>query len=379
MPERSQPLRVLLVISRLGTGGAEWQLVHLAIGLAERGHHVTLCAIHRVNDRHREPLAGAGVELVVLGADTRGERARAMPRIARLARAADVVHCTNWDSSLWGRLAALAARRPVVVADHTTDRTTHASRTGARRGSLVALHHRLLGRWTHTTVACARVQLGILESEGVPAERTTYIPNGIPLAEVRAAAARGADREDLGLPPEAPLVMHVAKFRPEKNQSGTLDIVSALREEVPGTRLVFVGHGPQLEPVRQKAAAMGADWAAFLGDREDVPRLLSLADLIVLPSRAETMPMVLLEAMATGTPVVAFAVGDVGPLLEDTGAGVAVAPGDAEGFVRAAREVLSEPQERARLAAAAARSAERYDATTMIASYERLLLAARRN
>jgi glycosyltransferase involved in cell wall biosynthesis len=375
----SEPLRILLVISRLGSGGAEWQLVHLALGLAERGHDVTLCAIHRADPRHREPFARAGVRLIELGADTRGQRARAVPRLARLARQAEVVHCTNWDSSLWGRLAGLLAHRPVVVADHSTDRTVQESRTGAKRGRLVSLHHRLLGRFTAATVACARVQLDVLRDEGVPEERIRYIPNGVPVASIRERARHGVDRAELGLSADAPLLMHIAKFRPEKNQAATLDIVAALRREVPGTEVVFVGHGPRFEPVVQRAAEMGADWATFLGDRDDVPRLLALADLVVLPSLAETMPMVLLEAMAVGTPIVATAVAGVPALLKETGAGTSTAPGDLDAFVEAARAILTEERTRERMAAGAALGAETYDSSTMVDRYEELLLAAARN
>lgn len=373
-PER--PLRVLLVISRLGSGGAEWQLVHLALGLAAHGHFVTLCAIHRADPRHHEPLARAGVRLIEIGADTRGQRSRAIPRLARLARRADVVHCTNWDSSLWGRLAGLLAHRPVVVADHSADRSVQASRTGAKRGRVVSLHHRILGRFTAATVACARVQLDVLREEGVPEQRIQYIPNGVPVSAIRERARQGVDRAELGVSADVPLLVHIAKFRPEKNQAATLEIVAALRRKLPGTQVVFVGDGPRLDSVKRRAAEMGADWATFLGDREDVPRLLALADLVVLPSLAETMPMVLLEAMAVGTPIVASG---VPALLGETGAGISTTPGDLEAFVEAARAVLTGEEIRAGMRAGAALGAEIYNSTTMVDRYQELLLKAARN
>jgi L-malate glycosyltransferase len=372
----SAGLKVLMVISSLGTAGAEWQVIHLAKGLAGRGLDVTLCALHRASPVHAQPLAEAGIQLLELGADKRQERALAVPRLARLARQADVVHCTNWDGSLWGRLAAMLAHRPVIVADHSTDRSIHVSRTGAARGRWVALHHRLLSRRTFATVACARSQLPLLRSEGVPPERLVYIPNGLPVDEVRAAALTGVDRADLGLPADAPVVMHVAKFRPEKNQAATLDIVAAVRERVPDARAVFVGHGPTLDGVQRRAEELGADWATFLGDRPDVPRLLGLADVVVLPSLSDTMPMLLLEAMAMGKPMVAATVGDVPLLLDETGAGVAVPVEDVPRFADAVANILTDAELRHEMSERGRRAASNYDAAAMVANYERIIRAA---
>src|SRR5437660_926009 len=113
--------RVLLVIGKLGPGGAERQLVHLARGLAELDWKVTL-AIVTTAALDLEPLHDAGVETVVLGAGRGAARAAALPALVRLARRADLVHSTLWDGSLWGRLAAVAARRPALVSDHSTER-----------------------------------------------------------------------------------------------------------------------------------------------------------------------------------------------------------------------------------------------------------------
>lgn len=370
--EAPRPQSVLLVVSNLGTGGAEWQSMHLAKGLAARGDDVTIVALGRVR-APLDPLLAAGVRVLALGAEGPRAKLGTVPTLMRLARKADVVHCTNWDASLYGRIAALLDRRPVVVADHFAARANHRSRRGAPRLRWVAAHHRLLSPLTAMTVACARFQEPVLLAEGVPRERLAYIPNGIPVDELRAAANGGVSRTAIGLPEDARVVMHVAKFRPEKNQQQTLATVAELRRSEGDVRAVFVGSGPQEEAVRRKARDAGADWAVFLGHRTDVPALMTLADVLVLPSEAEAMPMTILEGQALGVPIVASAVGDVRPMLEETGGGVCVARGDWRAFTDECRHVLEDDGFRAELSRRGLAASAQLDAATMVERYADVL------
>jgi glycosyltransferase involved in cell wall biosynthesis len=373
--EATTPHRLLLVLSNLGTGGAEWQVRHLARGLALRGDDVTVCALGRILPPV-DALTSAGVRTLALGAVGPRARLLALPTLTRLARRADVVHCTSWDATLYGRIAALLARRPVVVSDHATDRSIHVSRRGAPRGRWVAAHHRVLGPLTAATVVCARSQHELLVAEGVPRDRVAHIPNGIPLDEVRAAAGRGPSRTELGIPDDALVVVHVAHFRPEKNQEQTLESVAALRGALGDVRAVFVGTGPREAELRARAQAMGADWATFLGRRTDAPGVMALADLLVLPSRADTMPMTILEALALGVPVVAYDVGDVGSVLAATGGGVCVAHLDGAAFTAACGRLLADERLRQELSDRGRRGAAGYDADTMVRRYADVFASA---
>jgi glycosyltransferase involved in cell wall biosynthesis len=349
--------------------------MHLAAGLSTRGHDVTLLALGFVRT-DIEALRDAGVHVSSLGAVGPRARLAALPALTRKAWHADLVHCTNWDPSLYGRLAALLARRPVVVTDHTSDRNFSVSRRGSPRGRWVAAHHRLFGRLTAATVYCAQVQEDLLADEGVPRNRLVHIANGIPVASMRAAAASGLTRADLSIPEHAQVVIHVANFRPEKNQGQTLSTVAALRQQGGDVRAVFVGVGPQEEAVRRQAAELEADWAIFLGARPDVPALLTLADLLVLPSRAETMPMVILEAMALGVPVVAYDVGDVRRVLQQSGGGLCAPRLDGDAFTKACRRVLEDPALRDQLAQRGRAASADFDAERMVERYDEVFAEA---
>lgn len=366
---------MLLVVYALQPGGAEAQLMHLAKGLAESGHRVTLCCLRGV-DIDVQPLRDAGVEFVSLGAASRFQRLAALPRLTRLARRSEIVHCTIWDASLWGRIAAILARRPVVVAEHATDRSIHTSFGGASRAGWIATHNRLLDRFTYATVACASGQRPVLEGEGVSADKIVYIPNGLPLERIRSVAAAGPGRAALGLPEEAPVIVQVGVFREEKNQLGAVEAIAELRASGSDAHLVFAGDGPLMETVEARAAELGgSEWAHFLGYRDDVPAVLACADLMLQPSAADAMPMTVLEAMSLGVPVVATDVGDVRAMLRDR-AGLCVPPGDPSALAAACAELLGDDERRRQMGEAGREIAAESDSTAMVHSYERLFEAA---
>lgn len=372
-----RPLELLLVINHLyPSGGAEIQLVHLAKGLAELGHRVTICCVDDWSV-DRDELEAAGIALVALGARGRLARIAAIPRLARLARRADVVQCTMWDASLWGRIAAILARRPVIVADHATDRTIQVAAGGAPRARWIGLHNRLLDRFTFATVACADSQRAVLEGEGVAAGKIVRIPNGIPLATLQQGARKSPGRAAVGLPEDGFVAMQVAVFREEKNQPAALEAVARARQGAAAIELVFVGDGFTRPGVEDRARELGAEgWAHFLGERDDVPALLALADVMLLPSLADAMPMTALEAMAIGVPVIASDVGDVAGMLGE--AGICVPAGDVEALASALTRLRCDDGLRERLGRAGPERAREFDATEMTRRYAELFAAADR-
>jgi glycosyltransferase involved in cell wall biosynthesis len=155
-----------------------------------------------------------------------------------------------------------------------------------------------------------------------------------------------------------------------------LRAVARLRERFGDVRMVFVGDGPDEPEVKREAERLGADWASFLGFREDVPGLVRLADLSVLPSTGEGLPMSLIESIALGTPTVGTDVGDVRWLLETTGGGICVPPDSEDAFVEGCAEVLGDAELRRRMAEDGARTVGIFDAPKMVERYEEVLEAA---
>lgn len=372
--ESPRPRKLLFVINVMAlVGGAEVQLGILARELAARGYEVTIACISS-GYGDLSPLLAAGVGIVELGYTHRLQRWRAIPKLAEMARQAEIVHCTMWDPSLWGRLAAIVARRPMIVADHATDRKVQIAKSGASRASWIAMHNRLLDPATYATVACARSQRAVLVAEGVDPRKVVYIPNGIPVDDV-IARSHGLSRAEIGVPEGVPLAMQVGLFRAEKNQIGALEAFARVRERVADAQLVFVGGSPQPEfrervEARARELDPGGEWVHFLGERGDVPALLALADLMLLPSNSDAMPMTVLEAMALGVPVLATDVGDIRGVLD--GGGICIRPEDPEALVESCARLLDDPEERARLGAVGRDRAREFDAAAMTDSYASL-------
>jgi glycosyltransferase involved in cell wall biosynthesis len=369
-------MKLLLAVHDIGTrGGMEVQLAHLAEGLAAAGHQVRLVSVRSFADTDQEPasrLHDSAVQLAHLGATGRWSKVASLGRLRRLAQRSDVVHCTGWDASLWGRLAAILARRPVIVSEHSPGRQYQVSPAGAPRGGWIASHNRALDRFTAVTVMCAEWQRDMLEREGVARRKLICIPNGVPVNELRKRARIGTTRAQLGIPTDAKVLAQVARFVPQKRQLLALETTARLRRVLGDVRIVFAGEGPELATVRHAAEARGADWAIFLGRHDNIPSVFALSDLAILPSAGEAMPMAIIEAIAVGVPVIATAVGEVGHVLDRTGAGIHVPAADEEAFYLACRRVLSDEAVHSRLASSALAASAQIDAATMVKRYERV-------
>jgi glycosyltransferase involved in cell wall biosynthesis len=165
------------------------------------------------------------------------------------------------------------------------------------------------------------------------------------------AETRAAVRAELGAAPDRPVVLAVGRLAPQKGFALLLDAAACWRDARPEPLLVLVGEGPLEAELSGRAAALGLA-VRFAGHREDVPALLAVADVFVLPSVWEGQALILQEALRAGVPIVATRVGG-NPELAGEDAAVLVPPGDAARFAAAVRAVLGDPALAARLRKAA--------------------------
>lgn len=249
----------------------------------------------------------------------------------------DVVHLHSAKAGLAGRLA-VRGRRATVFQPHAW--SFLAVEGPVRRASL--LWERLATRWTHRLVAVSEAErvAGVQAGIELP---TAVLPNGVDLLrlEVQSAAQRTAARAGLGLR-HVPTVVCVGRLTRQKGQDVLLDAWPSICERVPHAQLVLVGDGPDRAELERRAADL--DGVLVAGARTDVPLWLAAADVVVVPSRWEGMPLVPLEAMACGRSVVATAVpGIIEAVPED--AGQLVAPGDVPALADAVVYRLQSPEE----------------------------------
>ncbi|NLY08801.1 MAG: glycosyltransferase family 4 protein [Tissierellia bacterium] len=130
--------------------------------------------------------------------------------------------------------------------------------------------------------------------------------------------------------------VNVARFSPQKNQTGLVEAFSCVNNELPNARLVFIGDGELKKDVEKKVEQLGLkDKVNFTGNVADIPQRLARADVFVLPSHYEGLPMSILEAMAAGLPCIASKIRGNTELIEDGKGGFLFEPTDIDGFAEA--------------------------------------------
>ncbi len=333
-------LRVVFDIAALGQGGMERQLVSLIAGLRERGHH-PLLVVNKSVTAYAEELRGGGVDVIQLGRRRRCD-VRVVGDIARALRRhkADIVVGVGFNATLWSRLAATLAGCPAVTAEHSTNR--------GRTLKIIA-SNRLLASGTGAVIACAQAQIASLVAEGNPRELIAVVHNGVDPACFRPDPSAGARlRHDLGIPPTAFIVGMVAAHRQEKRHDRFINAIEKLAARGIDCYGLMAGGGPLLErSVRRVAESPAGARIVILGPRRDVVSIYSACDVCVLCSDGvETLPLVLLEAQACGTPVVAMDTGGIAEAFVDGTSGILVDQGDVVALAAVLESMALDPEKR---------------------------------
>jgi glycosyltransferase involved in cell wall biosynthesis len=182
----------------------------------------------------------------------------------------------------------------------------------------------------------------LMTIHGLPAARIRVIPNGVAAARCALPddGARRAARQGFGLPADEPVVCYLGALSTEKDVGRAIAAVAA----VPGLRLLVAGEGPARAELQAEAAREAPGRVVFAGVVASAASALAAADAIVLPSRTEGMPGVLIEAGLCAVPAVATDVGGVAEIVADGETGVLVSPGDAAALAAGLRRVLADPR-----------------------------------
>lgn len=341
-------MRILYVIQELRTGGAERVVATLAREARAAGHDVALAAAPG-------PVA-----------EELGLTPFPVPLLER----------RPWRVPA-GALAvgrALRAWRPDLVHSHNPGMalaTGLATRRGRRLPSLVSVHGvpeedyptaaRVL-RWAGLpTIACGPGVAEALLARGLPVAAT--IPNGI--APAPPPADRAVLEREWRIGREKPLVVAVGRLVEAKNHRLAVEALAG----VPEAFLAILGDGPLRGELERQARESGVqDRVVFAGVREDARALMGAADAVVIPSRSEGLPLVALEALAAGTPIVATSIRGLRELLTEGGA-LLVPPEDPGALAVALRRVLTEPDLAGSLAAEGRRIAGGYTEDAMVGGF----------
>lgn len=345
-PRRADPVprrcrRILFLSASLVSGGAERQIVALARGLRDRGHHVAV-AVFYGGGRFEEPLRSSGVPIHDLGRRGRWDL-RFWPRLARLvgAERPDAVLAYLGGPNIFAALLKPVHPRVKIVWGVRSAMSDLRAYGWATR--ITPPIHAAVSVLADAVVANSHAARRQSIAEGIDGGKILVIPNGIDCECFRPdVEGRDRVRREWGVGEGTSLVGMVARLDPVKNHAAFLDAAARVAASARDVHFVCVGGGDEryrqalAERASARALAGRLTWA---GDRSVTREVYSALDLAVLSSDSESFPNVVAEAMACGTPVVVTDAGDMPLIVGDTG--VVVSPRDPEALARGILESLA--------------------------------------
>lgn len=354
--------RVLVLIKGLGVGGAERLVVDLVTGPGRVDYE--LACVLGTQQALAPELEAAGVPVHRLGAtgsvDLRWTLAL---RRVLMAERFDVLHAHLPYAAAFGRLVARSLppqRRPRLVYTEHSLWSKAAVLTRFANRATVGLDDALFVVSEPARAALpARLRPGAqVVVHGVDQRRTGALLD-------QGAALRSSVRHELGVADDEVLALTVANLRAEKGHDVLLEAARRLAASHLRLRFVVVGGGPLADQVAARRDELGlAGRLDLLGHRDDAMRLMAGADLFVLPSHQEGLPVALMEAMSMGLPVVATDVGGVRTIVTDQVEGLVVAPGRPGELAEAVARLAEDAPLRSALGVAARRASTAFDIAT---------------
>jgi glycosyltransferase involved in cell wall biosynthesis len=325
--------RIALMIPSLVGGGAERSYLNLANGFHQAGYQVDLILKQAIGEYLSQ--VPRGINLVDLKA-------------SRMAR------------TLPGLIRYLQTRRPrVLIAGleltHMIALIAQAV-SGVSTKVIVTLNS-VISQEGHFYLPTRSiwVQKFAIEEEGISPEKIVVIPN----RHASRSPAQPTDgtrvryRKEIGLDDGGILVLSVGRLAEQKGHIYLLEAIPAIVEQFPETVFAIAGEGSQRAELEARSEQLGISQSVrFLGTRSDIPELLQMADIFVLPSLWEGFPIALLEAMEAGLPVIATRVEGVEEIIVDGSNGLLLPPGDPKALQFALQRMLAQPDLRVNLGAA---------------------------
>jgi len=356
----------------MGLGGLENGVVNLLNRLDPDCFSHTICCLTRAGT-FAERIRGNGVEIVELDCPSHKFRFPLLPLTKLFRRLApDIVHTRGWGA-VDGVFAARLAGVPLVIhAEHGREFDDKDGRIWKRRQI-----RRLVGTIVHRyVVVCEFLETWLRESCKVKEEKIIHIPNGVDTVKFHPCgkAERIRQRQKLGLPETGLLLGTVGRLDRVKDFPTLMRSFSYIKDRASEAHLAIAGDGPLRDELARAATELGVnDSVHWLGERNDIPSVLRSFDVYVQTSVFEGMSNTILEAMATGLPVVASDAGGNSELVIDRVNGATFEVGDADTLARLLSIYLSQPYLRTLHGARSRKRAEnQFALSSMVARYAAL-------
>ena len=359
-------MRVLHLLSSTGYHGAENMAAELIRQLSAQGVNNHL-GVFRSSDRSNTDILGATQGHVENGTvyDCRGRfdmRTVFALRQYIVSHDIDIIHSHKYKTNLYALLANIGLRRKLFSTCHNWLGDSFTMRFYAW------LDKRILRNFDMIVGVSNEIRDEL--KKHVSHEKIMKVGNGIDIQKYKKPVDKKEAKRVLHVD-DKQVIGFVGRLSPEKGIGYLLRAVSSLINEGQNVCVMIVGDGEQIGVLREEARALKMeDRVIFTGNRSDTPMLYGAMDVFVLPSLQEAFPMVILEAMACGVPVVATRVGDVAEIFEPNTSGLLVEAGDVTTLQNAIKEVLTDKNAAARMSEAArTRTEQRFSSVAMAKQY----------
>jgi len=360
--------KVLHVIYSLYRGGAERVIETQLLGADRRRFEYLVCSITGGGEMI-DRMSNAGARVFLLGKRRRGDLT-AVTKLANLIRGEhiDLLHLHNSPGMFWGTLAQIASgiKAPIVRTEHNPYLPEN----------MPALFRWVFPRFTKraSRIICVseRVRQSFAGRFPELAGKFIEIPNGIRLQDYEKLPPRAECRAQFKLLPGAKLIGTVGRLAPVKNHKLLIEALFLVRQTVPDVHLAIIGEGEMREALAAYASDLSvSEYVSLVKETQTIDHFYGAIDIFCLSSDSEGMPLTLLEALASGVPVVSTEVGGIPEIIESGKTGYLVPKGSADSLARRIVELLQNPSKAAELALNGRKMVhERFPAEKMITATE---------
>jgi len=330
-------IKVVHLVESMKVGGLERVIALIADHLNKDKYHFELWCIYEGGEIADE-LNKKGVSVKVLNIPNYYNPINIF-KLANLIKKEKpaIVHTHTYFSNTITRLALKLAKGPIVF--------THIHNIYSDYTARNLWIERWLSPISDKIIPCSdAVKRFVLNKERIPPERVLTIHNGVPLERFEENVDVGAIRNSLALKEHDRVLILVAALRPKKGHQYLIEAMGNIAKNFKDVKCLIVGGGPLRKELEKQVESLNLEKAViFCGTRDDVPHLLKAADIFVLPSLTEGLPLVTAEAMAAGLPVVATDVGGTGEVVQDGVTGLLVPSKDVKALTEAVEVLLNDP------------------------------------
>lgn len=366
MNQQNKKIRLMQITHDLAIGGLQQVVVNICRTINRDKFDVSVLCLRALGEFVPE-VEQMGIKVHFLPQKHNGTDYLSFLKVARILRheRIDVIHTHNTQPFVDGTIGALLSGVKTII------HTDHARDFPDKFRYMLAEHvmsyfaYRVVGVSEHTST-------NLINYEKISPKKVMTIENGIDGSRFKIEIDKQGKRKELGIRNSGPIIGLGVRIAEQKGITYLLQAMPQVINVYPDIKLIIVGDGELKDDLQRESAKLGTNKnVLFLGAKLDIPDLLKLFDIYVLPSLWEGLPMVLLEAMAAGCPIVATNVGGVSRVITDGENGLLVPSKNVEQLAEAVIKLLSDTNLRDRFANAGLKKFdEKFSADKMTRQYE---------